>query len=31
MEKTNLSRRLAERFDTLGAQRLLDQTALLHY
>ena len=29
--KTNLIRRLAERFDALGAQCLFDQTALLHH
>jgi hypothetical protein len=28
--KTNLSRRFAERFDALGAQRLLDQASVLH-
>jgi hypothetical protein len=30
-EKRTLSRRLAECLDALGAQRLLDQTTLLHH
>jgi len=30
LEKQILCRRLAQRFDALGAQRLLDQAALLH-
>ena len=30
-EKQTLSRRFTESFDTLGAQRLLNQAALLHY
>lgn len=30
-EKQTLSRRFAERFDALGAERLLDHATLLHY